>query len=52
MAYKNSVVTFVDILGFSDMVVRKMESEISEMLDAIGETAGQPIGPDGEGTRS
>lgn len=51
MAYKNSVVTFVDILGFSDMVVRKMESEISEMLDAIGETAGQPIGPDGEGTK-
>ncbi len=51
MAYRNSVVTFVDILGFSGMVGRETESEIGNMLDAIGTTAGQPIGPDGEGTK-
>lgn len=50
MAYTNSVVTFVDILGFADLVGREGEQEIAERLDAMGQTAASPVGREGDGT--
>lgn len=44
MVYTRSVVTFVDILGFSEMVDGGTFSDIDEMLDAMGKTTGQPVG--------
>lgn len=44
MAYIRSVVTFVDILGFADLVRDGYAADIADMLDAIGETAARPLG--------
>lgn len=46
--YKNSVVTFLDILGFREIIKTSDASVVSEMLDAIGETAATPVGADGD----
>lgn len=43
MGYEPSVVTFVDILGFADLVRDQSAEEIADMLDAIGETAARPL---------
>lgn len=50
MAYQRSVVTFVDILGFSDLVERLCADEVTEMLDAIGATAAQSVGAEDQKT--
>ncbi len=47
MPYQHSVVTFVDILGFADLVRREGPDEIVEMMDAMNETAASPVGVDG-----
>lgn len=46
--YRNSVVTFLDILGFREIIKTSDASAVSEMLDAIGETAASPVGVDGD----
>lgn len=43
MAYTRSVVTFVDILGFADLVRDRSAVDIADMLDAFGETAARPL---------
>ncbi|MBW6528975.1 hypothetical protein KZ813_19215 [Sphingomonas sp. RHCKR7] len=48
MAYRQSVVTFVDILGFSKIVEKGPFAQIDEMLDAMGKTAAQPVGEVGK----
>jgi hypothetical protein len=50
VSYKRSVVTFVDILGFSDLVERSSYSDVDEMLDAMSKTTGQPVGDIGKRT--
>lgn len=47
MAYSNSVVTFVDILGFADLVRTESAEEVADRLDALGETAAKPVGREG-----
>lgn len=46
MAYVRSVVTFVDILGFADLVRNGTEADVVERLDAMSETAAKPVGLD------
>lgn len=48
MQYRNSVVTFLDILGFREIIKKSGASAVAEMLDAIGETAASPVGVDGD----
>lgn len=47
MAYVRSVVTFVDILGFADLVRNETAAEVANRLDAMGETAAKPVGQEG-----
>ncbi len=42
--YRNSIVTFLDILGFSNIVTSRGADEITQMLDAIEQTAAAPTG--------
>lgn len=47
--YKRSVVTFIDILGFSDVVRDRSATEINDMLDLLSEAAAtQPLFGDTE----
>lgn len=50
MAYTRSVTTFVDILGFDELVHRAPASDVVEKLDAIANTVAKPVGPDGSNT--
>ncbi len=50
-AYRQSVVTFLDILGFREMIRNKPASVVSAALDAVSETAAQPVGIGGDQTK-
>ena len=47
VVYARSVVTFVDILGFADLVRNETAEEVEERLEAMGETAARPVGNEG-----
>ncbi|MEG3172149.1 hypothetical protein U1708_07970 [Sphingomonas sp. ZB1N12] len=42
--------TFVDILGFADLVHETTAAEVDEILDAIAQTAGLPLDAESSGT--
>lgn len=52
MIYSRSVVTFVDILGFADLVQETPAAEVDDILDAIADTAGLPLYGDDSPTKA
>lgn len=50
MGYRKSVITFLDILGFQEIVNSYGADDISKMLDAVSEVAGNALQPGGERT--
>lgn len=50
MAYKRSVVTFLDVLGFRHIVESEKTPKITTMLDHLTQMAAEPVGPAGEDT--
>lgn len=50
MSYRESIVTFLDILGFRNVVTSRGFDDIENMLDAMSETAAAPVGEAGKKT--
>jgi hypothetical protein len=52
MAYRKSVVSFLDVLGFRRIVEDEEAPAIANILDLLTQTAAEPVGPDGEDTET